>query len=78
MAMATRSHRLTVSKEHEGRAEPRQGPGDVVAAVLEGSRNEQEAMSRGAEAGSSLRHRSTSQPQNHADGKRNLYVRLDG
>lgn len=45
--MATRSRRHTVSREHEGRAEPRQGPGDVVVAVLEGSPDEQEAKSHG-------------------------------
>lgn len=45
--MATRSRRLTVSKEREGRTEPRQGLGDVVTAFLEGSHNEQEAVSQG-------------------------------
>lgn len=59
--MATRSRRLTVSREHEGRAEPRQRPGDVVAAVLEGSHNEQEAMSQGSGG------RELTQTQEHID-----------
>lgn len=45
--MATRSRRLTVSREREGRTEPSQGPGDVMAAFLEGSHNEQVAVSQG-------------------------------